>query len=384
MMRKIHLLVLFAYLLIALIMSYPLVLQFASAIPGDGFDGWQNYWNLWWVKKALLEEHTSPYFTDYLYYPTGVSLLFHTLNPFNGLITLPVQLLFGLTVAYNVVVIFSFVMAAYGTFLLAKYVLVQGGQQPAASSKQAFLTAFVAGLIYAFSPFHFAHLLGHMQVFSLEWVPFFALYLLRITNHETRINGGGSLRQALVACSLVLILASLCDWYQTFYLGIFTALYLLWLWRRKALTGGVFLRVGAVFVPFAILLSPLLMPMVMEAVHYNYMVMPLQHLELLSADLLAFFTPSEFHPLWGRWAGKLASHFTASLSERTVFLGYVPLILAGTALWKRWRDENTRFWFLVGVVFFVLALGPVLHIGGQTEFTPWKLRIPLPYALLQH
>ncbi len=71
--------------LLTLVMTYPLIRRFTSAIPGDGFDGWQNYWNLWWVRQALLVEHTHPWFTDMLYAPVGVSLLFHTLNLFNGL-----------------------------------------------------------------------------------------------------------------------------------------------------------------------------------------------------------------------------------------------------------------------------------------------------------
>ena len=41
------------YLLLTLGLTYPLVTQFGRAIPGDGFDGWQNYWNLWWIKTAV-------------------------------------------------------------------------------------------------------------------------------------------------------------------------------------------------------------------------------------------------------------------------------------------------------------------------------------------
>jgi hypothetical protein len=105
-----HLSALGGYLLLALVMTYPLALHLTSTIPGDGFDGWQNYWNLWWVKTALLDLQQSPYFTDYLYYPTGYSLLFQTLNIFNAFLTLPVQVAFGVTVSYNFVVLFSFVI----------------------------------------------------------------------------------------------------------------------------------------------------------------------------------------------------------------------------------------------------------------------------------
>ncbi|MBC7225454.1 MAG: hypothetical protein H5T59_14470, partial [Anaerolineae bacterium] len=41
--------VLLAYVLGTVVMTWPLVTVLGQAIPGDGFDGWQNYWNLWWV-----------------------------------------------------------------------------------------------------------------------------------------------------------------------------------------------------------------------------------------------------------------------------------------------------------------------------------------------
>ena len=106
------------YLVLTLGLTYPLVTQFGRAIPGDGFDGWQNYWNLWWIRTALLEQHTHPWFTNMLYYPTGVGLLFHTLNAFNGFLFLPIQLVFGLLPAYNAVVLFSFTLGGLGAYLL--------------------------------------------------------------------------------------------------------------------------------------------------------------------------------------------------------------------------------------------------------------------------
>jgi len=80
-----HLLALLGYLVLTLAMTYPLARSLGQAIPGDGFDGWQNFWNLWWIKRSLLVLRTSPYFTYQVYYPTGAPLYFQTLNIFNGL-----------------------------------------------------------------------------------------------------------------------------------------------------------------------------------------------------------------------------------------------------------------------------------------------------------
>ena len=88
-----------------------------------------------------------------------------------------------------------------------------------------FLPAFLAGLIYTLSPFHMAHLLGHMQVMSLEWLPFYVLYLLRALQRSRRREPW--LRSALLA-GLFLTMAGLCDWYFVLYLFLFTGLAVVW------------------------------------------------------------------------------------------------------------------------------------------------------------
>jgi hypothetical protein len=350
--------------LLTLLMTYPLILHFVSAIPGDGFDGWQNYWNLWWVKTALLDLYQSPYFTQYLYYPTGYSLLFQTLNIFNSFLTLPVQITFGVTVAYNCVVLFSFVMGGYGAYLLGLHVI---GTRRGTTDH---VVAFLAGAVFTFSPFHFAHLLGHMQVFSLEWLPFFVLSLVRSLSTD-RLRVG---RDVLLP-GLFLVLTALCDWYYVLYLLFFTVVYLayrLWVQRRPRM---LLLKTGLILILSGVVLSPLLVPMVVEAVgESSYLSSPLETTVRLSADLMAFVTPNEFHPLWGEAASRLSGSFTSSVSERMVFAGYIPLALGAYAVWARRREAVP--WLASLAVLFLLALGPYLHVGGR------QLPVPLPYLLL--
>ncbi|MBE7473879.1 MAG: hypothetical protein DPW09_13100 [Anaerolineae bacterium] len=394
------------YFLLTILMTWPTVLHLTDGIPGDGFDGWQNYWNIWWVKKALLELGTTPFFTDYLYPPNGASLLFHTLNIFNSFWTLPIQLNFGLAIAYNAVVLVSFTLAGYGGYLLALDTLNRlrftgRGLRPA---------AFVGGLVFTMSPFHFAHLLGHMQVFSMIWPPFYVLWLLRTLQPPSplRRGVGGEVRNAALAC-LFLILATLVDWYHTLYLLIFTGLMLAWvLWRRgdeEAKRRGrevgeqefahhpppsIFHLLSSTLYPllliglgFALALSPMLVPMIRAARSTPELQTGLEQSITLSADLLAFILPSEMHPLWGQWAKTIADTFSTTLSERLIFAGFVPLALAALAIGRSWRQPWLKFWAFITASFFVLALGPYLHIGGKiVTLGGWPL--PLPYLLLYH
>ncbi len=468
------------YLLLTLGMTYPLAARFAQAIPGDSFDGWQNYWNLWWVRVALLVEHTHPWFTDLLYHPTGVGLLFHTLNGFNGFTFLPVQLAWGLIPAYNAVVVFSFAVGGLGAYLLARHVL---------GPRAGRLPAFIAGLVFTFSPYHFAHLLGHMQLISLEWIPFYVLYLLRtVEAAQSTPPRSGVKRNALLA-ALFLVLVTLCDWYYLMYCLIFTAALAAWLvavaglavqrerraqartsvaarevvavrhlgvpWAtvmRPWLTSAALLNVAreyrarmqvlgtlrslvavaGLWVAWGLAMSPWLVPMVREARQFDFMVPDPAQSRLLSADLLAFITPQGFHPLWGAWAREQGQRFTATISEHTVFAGFTALALAVAGLARRAKPPRrpqalhtpagateghigrnagadapgqrgpttgsppaTRpgvrppgtdgigpgFWVAALAVFFVLALGPVLHIGGNTAILPGGRELPLPYGL---
>ncbi|GIK74158.1 MAG: hypothetical protein BroJett021_31460 [Chloroflexota bacterium] len=382
-----HLLALALYFIATVVFTWPLALNLTTAIPGDSFDGWQNYWNLWWIKQALVERATNPLFTDQLYYPTGVTLYFHTLNPFNGLATLPIQLVFGLIPAYNAVVFISWVLAGYGMFLLARWVIAEGergrgeDREDAAERSEEihpnppdprnpraiFFAPLVAGLVYTLSPFHMAHLLGHMQVMSLQWMPFYILALLR-SLHLAR-NGQPWLRAALFA-GLFLILTGLCDWYFVLYLFLFTVVTVLWQWLTPS--GRIDLRkLLRVLAPpavagsiFAVALSFWLVPMVIEATRFRFMVRPSADLYILSASVMDFLIPNRLHTLFRPDSFGWPGNQIAPVSERTIAIGYTALALALTALTLAWR--RAAFWWVMAIFFFALALGPQIHLGDIT------------------
>ena len=132
-----------------MLLTWPVAARLSSEVPGGG-DAWQHIWNLWWVKDALLNLHTNPYHTDLLYYPNGVNLYLHTLVLTAGIIGIPRQLLgLNLIATYNLILLSSFVLAGYGAYLLCHYLT---------SNRWAFRS--IGGLVFAFSPYHFAHMFG--------------------------------------------------------------------------------------------------------------------------------------------------------------------------------------------------------------------------------
>jgi hypothetical protein len=356
-------LVILGYLFLTVLLTYPLSLKIATHIPGGSFDALQNVWNLWWFKYAAVDLHSNPFYTNLVYHPTGVSLLFHTFNPFNAMLSVPLQMIFGLTASYNIIILFAFVVAGYGAYLLAKYIT------------QNATAAFIAGVIFAFSPSHFAHTAGgHLQVLSIEWIPFYVLFFLKTIRESRKIN-------AFLA-AFFFLLTVLCDLYYALYLACFSVLYLcyqLWTDKEKVTSKELMTRLAALAIAATVLIAPIALPMLIEL---KYHISPAVETTLEgSADLLGFVTPSTLHPLLGPLARNIAGKFTGNTAENTVFLGYTAILVAMYS-GLRVREKDVRYWIFVTLFFLVLSLGPVLHILGDTEFTAFKVRVPLPYLIL--
>ena len=113
-----HLLVLLLYALLGLALTYPLITRFATHVPGDGIDDPALAWNLWWLKFSLVDRQLNPFLSQWMFYPIGINLAFYTLTILNGLLSIPLQVAWGLVPASNLVLLSSFVLSGYGAFLL--------------------------------------------------------------------------------------------------------------------------------------------------------------------------------------------------------------------------------------------------------------------------
>lgn len=354
--------VLSAYTILSLIFTYPAALS-PNKVPGGG-DAFWFLWDFWWFKTALFN-FASPYYTSYIYYPVGVSLASSTITPLNAAASIPLQLAFGLVGAYKIIWILSFILSGFGTFLLVKYLV---GDSRA---------AFVSGLIFMFCPYHFAHALGHMNLTSMQWIPFYVLFLIKTINGRNRSNA--------FFAGFFLFLNAISCYYYLIYLSTFTIIYLLYMWRSYDEVQNIetIRKVGIMTVSFVIVFTPFMYPVMKEilnsdSVYYGGFV-------VYSADLLGFFIPSIFHPIFKDFVAPIYNNFTGNGAEYTVFVGYTVIILSIIAIIKV-KIKDIKFWVLSAVIFFVLSLGPILHINGIINIVldGYSTHIPLPYAILMH
>lgn len=351
------------YFFMFCLLTWPLIQSFSTRFFTDNGDGFMNIWNLWWVNTAVSQPslHPSIWHTDMLHWPFGTTLLGQTLNPFNGLIAVPLLRVMSMVQAHNVIVLFSFVMSGVTAYWLAYYLT------------RSFLGSLLAGYIFTFSSYHFAHYYGHLNLISMEWIPLFVLcWYILITRPSIWMG---------IASALTLWLVLLCDYYYFFYCvlaGVFIVIWhmvtrrdILFLLKRN------YLSALSVFILFSLILtSPIIFPLM-----YLMRTDPLLDAHnpgSFALDLFALFIPGEtwrFNQLTeGYW-----SNLPLALSEASVYLGCAVIILLGY-LWVKRRE--TRFalglWFFLAGFFFLLALGPVLQVNGKIVYEALT-----PYTLLE-
>jgi len=393
------------------LLTWPVAAKLSSEVPGGG-DAWQHIWNLWWVKESLLNLHTNPYQTNLLYYPDGVSLYLHTLVLTAGLIGIPLQLLgLNLIATYNLVLLSSFVLAGYGAYLLCYYL---------SGSRWA---SFVGGLVFTFAPYHFAHMFGHMNLVSLQWIPFYVLALLKaidakgararddrrrttddgrwtIGNHQpSTINRASiSWRGWLWAAGAggLLALNAYTDWLYAIFLALLTGVIVIWKVVVPSDRGAVAAagvgwveavgRLALLGLTFIVLSAPILFPTLAEA-GKGYAQQPPEETLFYSSDLVGAFLPNELNPVWGSAIKARVDAMPPYMplknpSERVVFLGYSVLALTAIGAWRMRKNRQVRMWAFIAALMWALSLGPLLQVLGKTQFTPFGVTVPLPYLVL--
>jgi len=330
---------------------------------GDGGDTYQGLWNIWWVKHSVLSLK-NPYETNYIFYPIGTNLFVHSLSPLAGFFSIPFQLTLGLVFSYNLLVIMSFVLAGYGAYRLAHYIT---------ADKKA---SFFSGLVFGFCTYHFARAFGHLNLVSIQWIPFYVLFFLKMRK-ET------SLKNVFLAVFFLVLSTFWADLHYFVFLGLFTLFLLVYdiLFNTQQVRK-YFLRLSIMAVVFfglmALIISPLLYGMLTGKYAYA---LPLPNQQvILSADLLGFFIPNGLNIFFGKYTQGIISHFSDPWLESMVYIGYTVLTLTIFASVKLWKVAKS--WLLGAFVFVILSLGPILHIFGFSSFTSLQLTVPLPGSLL--
>src|SRR4030042_2704678 len=249
------------------------------------------------------------------------------------------QLIFGRIIGYNLLFFLSFILSGFGAYLLAYYFTKR---KPA---------SLIAGIIFAFSPFHIHNALStNAGTMHQEWLPFFALYLFRFFD-DLRIKNF-----ALTGLFLLLI------GFSEHQLLAFTLIFILFFLVYKIITRPkVFLRpkLWLYIIVSGLILSVLFFFMFLSLFNivfskHNYLDPGFKAAVKYSNDTLSIFIPPSFHSFWPDAFSKLRQTFERKTdSTFSTYAGFFVLLLSIMAFFRD-RISKKWFWLAGGVGFYVL------------------------------
>jgi hypothetical protein len=91
---------------LAVISSWPLAANLGTHLTDHFGDGALHLWNSWWVGRAL-SSGQSPFFTDQLFYPNGVSLVTQNFAWFHIIPALALSPFLNQIAAFNIAVLIN-------------------------------------------------------------------------------------------------------------------------------------------------------------------------------------------------------------------------------------------------------------------------------------
>jgi hypothetical protein len=355
------------YLAIALVFTYPLISHLDSGILRnlDTEDAFEQTWVVAWVQHVILTHHAS-LFDAPIYYPARDTLAYQdNLIPI-AILTLPLYLAWhNPLIVYNVALIVAFPLSALAMYALAYHLARHHG------------AAFLAGLIFAYSPYRERHV-EHLNQSSAEAVP------LIILTFELARTSGGNLRWLAFGLSLALC-TTLSVYYLMFtVLGLACYVAVLAFHRctvvSRAGRSGLW-GLAAGLAVFVLALLPYLTTQRTVGGERK-----LQEVVFFSSDVRDFLHAAPQSLLYGWTDGfwRIAPFEV----RQYMFPGWTALVLALLGGWwtfrrRRSRCDSTAITWPLGRAYLATALlvaifemGPYLRLFGSL------IKVPMPYMAI--
>jgi hypothetical protein len=422
------------FVLFAVWLTYPLVWNSGTHLPGAGAgDNVAFLWNSWWLGEWAAGRGNL-FFTDRLFAPAGTPLVLHTHT------TLPSALAFLLP--------FGSVIAQHNAVLIAAL---------AANGIAAYALAFrhvrqvvpsaAAGLLFSGSAYVCAHLPGHFNLVQAWVLPVSALAWLRFVECPSLVSGT-ILGAAIAAAAytdyyylvyVVLLIATwaghrcvtfnaswqrrpwdrtlsillLLDLVLLIFAGSVAAfgdlsfdllgqhisirnvrnplslLYALLLWtviyafklrilaafQRIDVQRGWFRSLAAALVVVFVLTLPIALAAIRLVAAGDYVSQPMHWSSSPpGVDLLTLVSGHPTHVITGHASQSLLRRLGIDVVEQIGWVSVAALLIVGWSRAARAASPLWSFWTAVAVVFAILAAGPFLRVAGSDT------GLPLPWA----
>ncbi|AEH08505.1 MULTISPECIES: hypothetical protein [Protofrankia] len=319
----------------------------------------------WWLAHTAhaVTHLSNPFVTHLANAPEGINALWNTSVLVPGLLLTPVTRAAGPVASYNLLVMLAFSLSAFSAYLLARKLRVRTA------------AAYVAGLVYGFSPALVAAGTGHLSLALAPAVPLLlglVVDAVRGTHRPARTGvplGVGVGLQLLTGEEVLFITA------VTAAVGI--VLLLVSRPEYLRLAGGPLRTFAIAFLTcLALTAVPLSIQFLGSLRAHGSPFLA----NFFKSDLTGLYVPSEHQWLATSAQSTRAAEFPGGASEYMNFLGWPLLIVCVCTVVLGFHDLRIRIAGLTGTVLAVLSLGETLLVNNvETGLRlPWGLVAGLP------
>jgi len=382
-MKK-NILIFIVFILLIVIVTFPLVFKITTHIPGffstDEIFG--SLWNSWRIKYSI-ENNFPLRHTPLIAHPFGLDLYFPGYNSYiwTGLTYLLSELTTP-TFTWSSQILLNIFLSASFTYLLILYLTRNR------------LASFFGGLVFSFCPYQFMRVWQHLGLTYNQWIP---LCLLTAVLLKERGQRKYSL---LFLISLLLLLSFdfVIMYLETIALLSFFIYLIFYHWRVKIFRDKYILKEDFMFIKkiifagliTAIILSPQFFPIIKNRLElssttpasaHNPYHRPFEDLFTQSAKPLSYFLPAAVHPIFGKFTEQFIGSrlYGISFTEHTLYLGWIPLILAFIAF-RKWRKRRQSSVinedFYMGFFIFLAIVAWFFSQPPWWKFGPIKIFMP--------
>ncbi len=353
------------YLLVALVITWPLVTHLGTVLVGFAYgDSREMAHHIWWYAHALKTGQPLFWQPD-LGYPDGIEGMLLWADPLQFFPAWLFALVLPTVTAANLTILLTMALNGWAMQRLARH-LLKGHEGP----------ALLAGLAFMAAPTFQAHLAGGHAGLMVMWpVPLLVLALLRLRETRTRgwfilaviffalSPGGHGIQTIYVLMPLIAVIALMRLWQRD------------WIGLRQTILVSLFggLIVLAFLLPLALTASTTAAYRD-EGGFVRY-----------SADLLSIVSPSFFHPLYSH-LDYPARVLGVNLEEGSSYIGIIVGLLALIALLRR-KPGAAGWWGILALLAWILSLGPLLKVFNSpllVRIDGYETALTLPWAFVQN
>ncbi len=331
--------------LLVIVMTWPLAIYVfdtsAQWMPSNNLDQGLKLWDAWYGGR-MLAGAAQFYFTDLLFFPDGMSLVFHNFSIPHMLLQLLAQLLLPVTNAYCLSFLLVIFANAAASYLYIFYLF-----------RDRWISMF-GSVVFGLSVFVNKHPM-HPDLNVVAAIPL-VMYCMQRALSERR-------RRWILLAGVLVGLTAFTSMYTLVCLAITVGVFLMFKLPKYWNARGFWTSILLLLVVSGAICAPRVYPMMRESAALDEALGKGGGQER-GSDLLDLF----LHP-----ENIVTENILASLLREPVpglrtdgYLGYVTLLLAAIGLVKSRPRGQSLLWLAVFLIFLVLKLGPALTINGHT------------------